>query len=76
MMSGECCVILMCHETENPIKKWKEIIGHKDPARAKTDAPESLRAVYGEDIIKNELHGSDNAIEANKERDIFKFAIP
>lgn len=31
MLSGECCVILMCHETENPITFWKEIIGYKDP---------------------------------------------
>lgn len=32
MLSGECCVLLICHETENPIEKWKQIIGHKDPA--------------------------------------------
>ncbi len=26
--------------------------------------------------MKNAVHGSDNAIDANKERDIFKFNIP
>lgn len=35
-----------------------------------------MRAVYGINLIKNELYGSDNYIEANKERDIFKFPIP
>lgn len=35
MLSGECCVILMCHETENPIEKWKNMIGHKNPETAK-----------------------------------------
>lgn len=35
LLSGESCVILMCHETENPITFWKEIIGHKDPEQAK-----------------------------------------
>lgn len=38
--------------------------------------PNSLRAKYGTTKIRNELHGSDNPIEANKERDIFKFPIP
>lgn len=35
MLSGESIVLLLCHETENPIEKWKKIIGHMDPAEAK-----------------------------------------
>jgi len=35
-----------------------------------------LRALYGTSLMKNAVHGSDNAIDANKERDIFKFSIP
>lgn len=36
----------------------------------------SLRGKYGVDVIKNGLHGSDDAKAANKERDIFLFQIP
>jgi nucleoside diphosphate kinase len=28
-------VLLLCHETENPIKIWKKLIGHMDPNEAK-----------------------------------------
>jgi nucleoside diphosphate kinase len=28
--------------------------------------PEALRGKYGKSIIKNEFHGSDNLVEANK----------
>ncbi|KRX11100.1 Nucleoside diphosphate kinase [Pseudocohnilembus persalinus] len=76
MLSGECCVILMCHETENPIEKWKNMIGHKNPETAKQTDDKCLRAIYGQDLIKNELWGSDSPDDANKERDIFKFTIP
>ena len=31
MTSGECVVLLLCHETENPIEKWKKMIGPSDP---------------------------------------------
>jgi len=76
MLSGECVVLLLCHEKENPIEKWKKMIGPADPAEAKKSSPTSLRAVYGQSLIKNELHGSDSPVEANKERDVFKFPIP
>ncbi len=35
MLSGECIVILLCHETENPIEKWKKMIGPANPEEAK-----------------------------------------
>lgn len=31
LTSGECCVFLLCHETENPVEKWKKMIGPADP---------------------------------------------
>ena len=73
---GDCLILLLTHETADPIKKWKEFIGNTDPEVAKRDQPESLRALYGIDRIKNEFHGSDDHISANRERDIFKFPIP
>ena len=52
------------------------MIGPWDPEEAKKTHPESLRALYGIDGIKNEFHGSDDPFSANRERDIFKFPIP
>lgn len=61
---------------EDPITRWKKLIGLSDPDDAKSKDPNSLRALYGEDIIRNGFHGSDDPRSANKERDIFKFSIP
>lgn len=37
MLSGETLIILLCHETQNPITKWKKMIGHYDPVEAKVN---------------------------------------
>lgn len=39
MLSGECIMLLLCHETENPIAVWKKMIGNKDPVEAKKSDP-------------------------------------
>jgi nucleoside diphosphate kinase len=75
MLSGESTILLLCNEKEDPIEKWKKMIGNKDPVEAKKEG-ENLRAIYGESIIKNELHGSDDVFDSNKERDTFRFRIP
>jgi len=69
-------VFLLSHEKEDPVVKWKELIGDKNPEVALKDQPESLRARFGKDIIKNGFYASDTKIQANKDRDIFKFPIP
>ena len=77
---------------EDPIKRWKRLLGNKDPAEAKAQEPDSLRAKYGVDAIKNGFYCSDDPKSANKERgkerrknrtlidmcsiDVFKFLIP
>ena len=59
-----------------PYVRWKEIIGNKEPSVAKTSNPQSLRAIYGTDIIKNEFWGSDSASDAYRELSNFMFPIP
>ena len=59
---------------EAPVKRWKALIGHKDPEQAKESG--GLRGVYGKDIIMNGFHGADDPKAANKERDVFLFPIP
>ncbi len=61
---------------ENPIARFKSILGDKNPEVAKANEPESLRAKYGVDAIKNAFHAADDPRSANKERDIFLFPIP
>ncbi len=79
MRSGECCVMVLVNADGtqgDPVIKWKEMIGPCNPDDAKKTKPNSLRAKYGTSLIKNEFHGSDNIIEANKERKIFNFKVP
>ncbi len=61
---------------ESPIIRWKKMIGDKDPAEAKIKDPNSLRAKYGVDLIKNACYGSDDPKAANRERDVFLFPVP
>jgi hypothetical protein len=59
-----------------PYIRWKEIIGNKEPSVAKNSNPQSLRAIYGTDIIKNEFWGSESASDAYRELSNFMFPLP
>ena len=54
----------------------KEIVGNKDPAVAKTTNSNCLRAIYGTDIIRNELWASDSPSDAFRELTVFKISLP
>jgi nucleoside-diphosphate kinase len=54
MSSGP--VVLMVLEAENAIKRWREVMGATDPAKA---APGTIRHTYGFSIERNATHGSD-----------------
>ena len=61
---------------KSPVIRLKELVGNKDPAVAKTSNPNSLRAIYGLDMIRNEFWTSDSATDAYRELSIFKLSIP
>lgn len=44
---------------EDPITRFKKLLGNKNPADAKTENPNSLWALFGIDIIKNGFYASD-----------------
>ena len=44
----------------NAISKWRELLGPIDSAVAREKDPNLLRAKYGENDIKNGLHGADS----------------
>jgi nucleoside-diphosphate kinase len=54
MSSGPCLVL--CLEAADAIKKWRDLMGATDPAKA---APGSLRKDFGASIDNNATHGSD-----------------
>ena len=54
MSSGPC--VVMCLEADGAIKKWRDLMGATDPAKA---APGTMRKEFGASIDNNATHGSD-----------------
>ena len=54
MSSGPC--VVLCLEAEDAIKKWRDLMGATDPAKA---AEGTLRKDFGASIDNNATHGSD-----------------
>ena len=54
MSSGPC--VVMCLEADGAIKKWRDLMGATDPAKAE---PGTLRKDFGASIDNNATHGSD-----------------
>jgi len=55
------------------IKAWRDMMGPTNTARARAEAPRSLRALYGTDGTRNATHGSDSEASASRE---IKFFFP
>lgn len=58
-------VVVQVLEGENAVAKNREIMGATDPAKADKG---TIRQLFGEDIGRNTIHGSDS--EANAAREI------
>jgi nucleoside-diphosphate kinase len=54
MSSGAC--VVMCLEGPDAIRKWRDLMGATDPAKA---ADGTLRKEFGASIDNNAMHGSD-----------------
>jgi len=54
MSSGPC--VVLCLEAPDAIKKWRDLMGATDPAKAE---PGTLRKDFGASIDHNATHGSD-----------------
>jgi nucleoside-diphosphate kinase len=66
MTSGP--VMLMVLSGENAIMKNREIMGATDPKKA---APGTVRAIHGDSVGENAVHGSDSAASAAREIALF-----
>ncbi len=54
MSSGPC--VVMCLDAPDAIKKWRDLMGATDPAKAEAG---TLRKEFGASIDNNATHGSD-----------------
>ncbi len=61
-------VVVVRLERDKAVDKWREVIGSTDPKNA---APGTIRALYGESIEKNAVHGSDSVENGRIETDFF-----
>jgi nucleoside-diphosphate kinase len=66
MTSGP--VVLMALKGENAVLRNREIMGATDPKKA---APGTVRALYGDSMGENAVHGSDSTTSAARELKIF-----
>ncbi len=66
MLSGP--VFVMALKGEKAVERVREIMGHTDPAQAR---PGTIRALYGESIERNSIHGSDSLSNAERELALF-----
>ena len=61
-------VFVMALSGENAVEQVRKIMGHTDPAQAD---PGTIRALYGENIERNSIHGSDSLESAKRELNLF-----
>lgn len=66
MTSGP--VVLMALHGENAVMKNREVMGATDPKKA---APGTIRALFGDSVGENSVHGSDSTASAERELALF-----
>lgn len=58
---------------DEAISIWRRLLGPADSAGARREAPQSVRAQFGTDGIKNVGHGSDSLAAAARVRMLIMF---
>ena len=56
---------------DNCVAKWKQLLGSSNPQSAKSENPNSIRALFGQDGLKNSAHGSESSSAAARELEFF-----
>ncbi|XP_070186054.1 thioredoxin domain-containing protein 6-like isoform X16 [Littorina saxatilis] len=64
MISGP--TMFMVLSREDAVEGWRKVIGPTDPDEAKEQAPDSLRAQFGQDVLQNAVHGCSNKEDAQQ----------
>ncbi|XP_044517795.1 nucleoside diphosphate kinase homolog 5 [Gracilinanus agilis] len=71
MSSGPLVAMILARH--NAIPYWLDLMGPSNSLKAKETHPDSLRAIYGTDELRNALHGSKNFTAAERE---IRFMFP
>ncbi|KAL1773516.1 bromodomain-containing protein 8-like isoform X2 [Sigmodon hispidus] len=71
MSSGPLVAMILARH--NAISYWKELLGPSNTLVAKETHPDSLRAIYGTDELRNALHGSNDFTASERE---IRFMFP
>ena len=66
MTSGPVCLMVL--RGEGAISRYRNLMGATDPSKA---APGTIRKIFGENIEKNGVHGSDSEASASREVSFF-----
>lgn len=53
---------------DEAISTWRKLLGPADPAVARKEAPQSIRAQFGASTVKNVGHGSESLSAAARVR--------
>ncbi|XP_051003702.1 nucleoside diphosphate kinase 7 isoform X1 [Acomys russatus] len=64
-------VIAMEILRDDAICEWKRLLGPANSGLARSDAPGSIRALFGTDGIRNAAHGPDSFASAAREMELF-----
>ncbi|KAH9494956.1 Thioredoxin domain-containing protein 3, partial [Bulinus truncatus] len=64
LMSGPSLFLILSRE--DAINGWRRDMGESDPLHAKEENPNSVRALFGTDIMNNAVHGSSNSEHAKQ----------
>jgi len=57
-------VVALCLEQDNAIQKWRDLMGATNPLNAEEG---TMRKLFGEDVGRNAVHGSDAKETAQQE---------
>ncbi|KAJ2819008.1 hypothetical protein GGI24_004922, partial [Coemansia furcata] len=69
MSSGPTIALLL--EGDDVVRGWRMMVGPTSPAAARQEMPMSIRALLGDDGLRNAVHGSDSAESAQRELGFF-----
>ncbi|XP_061408093.1 nucleoside diphosphate kinase homolog 5 [Lethenteron reissneri] len=65
MSSGPILAMVLARHRATEL--WQQLMGPRNSEKARQSHPDSLRALYGTDELRNAVHGSDNPGAAERE---------